>query len=117
MKQYWELLECVEKPTLEAAVFYAKRCVILQSSLRHPHLNPTSSSPHPHLILSHHSVAAHTEVTVHPSHCVLLASKLYENTQYDLDELQDGDEDGAHFALISASVWPHFALISASIWP
>ena len=35
-----------------------------------------------------------TEVSVHPSHCVLLASKLYEDAAHDVDELADGDEDG-----------------------
>ncbi len=31
---------------------------------------------------------------MHPSHCVLLASKLFEESSYDIDELADGDEDG-----------------------
>ena len=38
--------------------------------------------------------AAVTEVSVHPSHCVLVASKLYEESVYDIDELAEGDEDG-----------------------
>ena len=31
---------------------------------------------------------------MHPSHCVLLAAKLFEASTHDIDELADGDEDG-----------------------
>ena len=33
-------------------------------------------------------------MSVDPSHCVLLASKLLEESTFDVDELADGDADG-----------------------
>ena len=60
VRKYWDILEQVNKSTLQAAVHYARAC-------------------------------AAASVEVDPSHCALLASKLYEDTStcYDLDEVEE----------------------------